>query len=68
MLNYKVSQLDPEGNVLSEINVEATNYNSALRTLPSLAVGCHRIVVFNNEGEKAGEVGAAFWQQRVRRK
>ncbi len=68
MLYYKVSQLDSEGNVLSEIKVEATNYNSALRALPSLAVGCHKIVVFNSEGEKAGEVGAAFWQQRVRRK
>ena len=68
MLNYKVSQLDAEGNVLSEINVEATNYNSALRALTSLAVGCHKIVVVNSEGEKAGEVGAAFWQQRVRRK
>ena len=68
MLNYKVSQLDAEGNVLSEITVEATNYNSALRALPNLAVGCHKVVVFNSEGEKAGEVGSGFWQQRVRRK
>ena len=68
MLHYKVQQLDAKGNVLSEISVEATNYNSALRTLPSLAESCHRIVVFNSQGEKAGEVGAEFWQQRMRRK
>ena len=68
MLNYTVRQLDADGNVLSEITIEATNYNSALRSLPSLAEGCHKIVVFNGEGEKAGEVGAGFWQQRIRRR
>ena len=53
---------------LAKSPLEATNYNSALRSLPSLAEGCHKIVVFNGEGEKAGEVGAGFWQQRIRRK
>jgi len=68
MLNYTVSQLGVEGSVLGEITVQATNYNSALRELPKLASGCHKIVVFNSDGEKAGEVGAGFWQQRIRRK
>ena len=68
MLNYKLSQIDSQGSVLSEITVEAANYNSALRALPTLAAGCHKIVVLNSEGAKAGEVGAGFWRQRIRRK
>ena len=68
MPNYTISQLDDDGNVLSEITVEATQCSSALRLLPGLATGCNRIVVMNSEGERAGEVGAEFWRRRIRRR
>lgn len=67
MLTYTIRQLEANGYVLSEITVEAPNYSSALRSLPGLAKGCHKIVVLNYHGEKAGEIGAQYWQQRIRK-
>jgi len=68
MLTYRISQVDADGTLLSETTVEATNYNSALRELSGVESGCHKIVVYNSEGKKAGEVSASFWQQRIRRR
>ena len=68
MLVYQISQIDGDGNVLDSTTVHASNYNAALRELKSLQKGCQKIEVLNSEGEKAGEVGASYWQQRVRRK
>ena len=59
-------QVDTHGNVLSEVPVAAQNYNAALRELSDVATGTHKIVVFNGEGNKAGETGVEFWRQRIR--
>ena len=67
MLNYRIAQMDANGTLLNEITVQATNYNSALRELSAVEDGCKIIVVYNEEGKKAGEVSASFWHQRIRR-
>ena len=68
MHSYKVAQVDAQGNLLSEVPVAAQNYNAALRELSDVVTGTHKIVVFNDEGDIAGEIGVDFWRQRVRRR
>ena len=65
---YTVRQLDSDDRVLSEVKVEGTSYNAVLRDIRGLAEGTRRIEVFSSHGEKAGEIGADYWRQRVRRR
>ena len=68
MLDYKVFQFDADGNPVNVATVKAVDCNAALRGLSTLADGCDKIVVENSDGEKSGEVKAAYWQQRIRRR
>ena len=63
---YTVRQLDADGEVLSEKRVEAQNYDGVLRQLKKIAREVRRIEVYDQDGNRAGEINADFWRQRVR--
>ncbi|MEX0819603.1 MAG: hypothetical protein WD070_08410 [Pirellulaceae bacterium] len=65
---YKVRQLDTEGQVLSEKQVTAPDSGTALRQLKDVFAETQRIEVYNDDGEKAGEMDGDYWRQRVRRR
>jgi len=59
---YSLRQLDEHGDVLSEKHVVAKSCSAAMRELKDVAVGADRIVVYNEEGNKAGEVNVDYWR------
>lgn len=65
---YKVRQLDAEGEVVSEKHVAAPTYDAVLRQLTSVAEKAERIEVYNEDGDRSGEVNVDYWRQRVQRK
>ena len=67
MLLYQVTQFDSHGNMLRQAPVQAASYHGALKELRDVEPGCQKIVVHSTDGEKAGEVGAEYWRQRLRR-
>lgn len=64
---YRAVQMDAEGGVVTEDNVVAANYASALRRLKTVESNTFRIVVYNQAGDRAGEATAAYWHNSVRR-
>ena len=65
---YKVRQIDALGQVLSEKQVAAQTYNAALRQLDDVLDETQRIQVFNDVGEKAGEMNVDYWRRTMRRR
>lgn len=53
--------------MLHEEQVEAANYNTALRQLKELFDGAWRLEVCDEEGNKAGGVVVDYWRQKGRR-
>ena len=64
---YKLRQLDKQGDLLCENVVAADSCNAALRELKDVVDEAQRIVVFNDKGEKAGEINVDYWLRRRRR-
>lgn len=62
--SYQVRQLDSDGLVLSERQVDAHDCNSAIRQLQDVYLEAQRIEVYNEQGEKAGEIKADYWRQK----
>ena len=65
---YKVRQLDDHGDVLSETQVAAHSCSAALQELNNVVDDAQRIEVYNEEGEKAGEVNVDYWRIKRRRR
>lgn len=65
---YQVRQLDDRGEVLSEKQVVAHNYDAVLRQLKEVPNETSRIEVYNQEGQRAGEANVDFWRQKLRRR
>jgi hypothetical protein len=61
---YTVKQIDEQGDVLSETRVVARSYSSALREMDRPVEGVDKIEVYNQGGEKAGEVNAEYWRSK----
>jgi hypothetical protein len=63
--SYQVRQLAKDGKVLSEVQVEAHDYNAALRQLKEVFRESQRIEVYNEYGKKAGEMRVDYWRRMV---
>ena len=63
---YTVRQIDTDGRILAEKQVEAHDYNVALRQIGNVIEGAKRIEVYNQQGEKAGQIHVDYWRKKVR--
>ena len=68
MLNpYSIQQLDSQGRVVLEEQVVADSCTAATRQLKKIHDSTHRIVIVNDQGEKAGEMTADYWRNKRHR-
>lgn len=61
MKPYSIRQLDSQGHVVSQREVEAPDYTAALRQLKDVCDDTQRIEVCNGAGDKAGEISVDYW-------
>lgn len=61
---YQVRQLDINGQLLQEDQVEGSSYNAALRQLKKVVDGAWRLEVCDEQGNKAGGVTVEYWRQK----
>ena len=66
MPQYNIRQLDVNGHVLSEIQVEAQDYSATLRQLKDVFECTRRIEVHNKAGDKVGETSVDYWRHTIR--
>lgn len=65
---YTLRQLDKQGDVLSETQVVAESYATAVQELRDVVDGAERIEVYNHEGKNAGEITVDYWRLKRRRR
>lgn len=62
---YDIRQLTDDGDVLSEMQVEALSSEAAAKHLREVKDGTDRIEVCHN-GQAMSEMAVDYWQKRVR--
>ena len=67
MSPYTVRQLDAQGDVVREAQVEASSTDEALRQLKDVVDTAQRIEVYDVNDERVRQIGVAYWCQKWRR-
>lgn len=65
---YTVRQLDPEGAVISEKQVEADSASTALRELRQPSDEMHRIEVYDGNQERVRQIDGNYWRLKSPRR
>lgn len=61
---YTLQQLDQEGEVVSETRAVARSCSEAIRGLKGVVDDAERIIAYDQEGKRAGEVSVEYWRQK----
>lgn len=59
---YTLQQLDEKGEILSESRTVATSCAEAIRGLKGIVDDAERIVAYNDNGKKVGQVNVDYWR------
>ena len=68
MSSYQIRQLDKDGHLVSERHVEAHDCTAAMRQLKEVSRDAQRIEIYNEQGERAGEISVGYWRRKMHRR